>query len=569
MLSKRMHKMAGWLAVVAMMLTTSTAHAGLGGMLSGGLARLRAVGGGVASRASQGVGVARNFASRGTGVARNVASWGVGTARNFTQSSVGVWRRCAARDERGRPDCDAVDQRCRQRREQPRLTGSAVVQRRGVNVGNQLATGTVNVAGRAMLPVNGTQDQQLAAIKAYGGPSVWGGPKIEPHYAAAWAWAGNTPFQWGKQVASHLGGTRDPLVVSWPKAISDGGGLRSQFVHVTDIVPTLLEAAKVPAPRLVDGAEQMPMHGVSFLQTTTNADAPTRHAQQYFEILGNRAMYKDGWWLACRLPRIPWKLDPATLTRFAPGRWDPDADPCELYDLTTDFSQAHDLAAQRPDKVAELRSLFWEEAARYRVTPLLGGMAIAFGDAYQRPQPATARYTYRQGVENLSPGVIPPIYNRSFAIDADIDVMRNECLLVVCSGAEGVIVAEGDYLGGFSLYVMHGKPRFTYSFLGLKIDTLEGTEPLPVGRVRLRYEFVADAPGEKATEGLGDFSSTIARSERVGSSTRARPVHVVCRHGHRPRQWPPGRARTPLRVREALCDADTDQDCRFRPQVSR
>jgi arylsulfatase A-like enzyme len=363
-------------------------------------------------------------------------------------------------------------------------------------------TGTFN----EMVVLNGiplTQDQQLAAIKAYGGLSVWGEGKIEPHYAAAWAWAGNTPFQWGKQVASHLGGTRDPLVIRWPQRAEDKGGLRSQFIHVTDIAPTLLDAAGVPVPELVDGVKQMPMAGVSFLPTLGDAKAPSRHTQQYFEVLGNRAMYKDGWWLGCRLPRIPWKVDLATLARFAPGRWNPDADPCELYDLTHDFSQAHDLASANPDKVAELRKLFWEEAERYQVLPLLGSMASIFGDAYQKPEPPTQRFEYQPTVQNLSPGVIPQIYNRSFAIDADLVVERNDCILVVCSGAEGVIVAEGDYLGGFSLYVMHGRPRFTYSFLGLKIDTIEGQDALPTGPVKLRYEFTADKPGAKAGGGLG------------------------------------------------------------------
>ena len=183
--------------------------------------------------------------------------------------------------------------------------------------------GTETGSFNEMVVLNGvplTEDQQLAAIKAYGGLEVWGSSKIEPHYAAAWAWAGNTPFQWGKQVASHLGGVRNPMVVSWPKTITDKGGLRGQFVHVHDIAPTLLAAAGAPEPRIVDGAAQTPMHGVSFLPTFTDAGAPSRHTQQYFEVLGNRAMYKDGWWLACRLPRIPWKVDPASLAPFAPGR---------------------------------------------------------------------------------------------------------------------------------------------------------------------------------------------------------------------------------------------------------
>src|SRR5262245_26611336 len=294
------------------------------------------------------------------------------------------------------------------------------------------------------------------------------------------------------------------MVIRWPKRITDRGGLRSQFTHLTDLLPTLLEAAGVPAPRVVDGIDQLPLHGTSFLPTFTDAWAPSTHTQQYFEVLGNRAMYKDGWWLACRLPRVPWQLTPDILAHFAPGRWDPDADACELYDLRNDFSQASDLAAQMPDKVKELRELFWSESTRYQVLPLLGGMAVAFGDAYATPPPPKGtRYSYRAGIENLSPGVIPPIHNRSFAIEAVIDVSRNDCLLIVCTGAEGVIVAEGDYLGGFSLYVLHGKPRFTYSFLGLKIDTITSSDPLPIGQVTLRFTFDADEPGKKATGGNG------------------------------------------------------------------
>ena len=211
-------------------------------------------------------------------------------------------------------------------------------------------TGTFN----EMTTLNGvplTADQQLKAIKAYGGLGKWGGPDMAPHYAAAWAWAGNTPFQWGKQVASHLGGIRDAMVIRWPKRITDKGGVRSQFTHCTDIAPTILEATGLPAPKQVNGVPQMPMHGVSFAFTFDDAKAPSRHTQQYFEILGNRAMYKDGWLASWRLDRIPWKIDPETLKRFAPGKWNPDQDKCELYNLDEDFSQADNVADKYPEKV--------------------------------------------------------------------------------------------------------------------------------------------------------------------------------------------------------------------------
>ena len=195
-----------------------------------------------------------------------------------------------------------------------------------------------------------SSEQQLGLIEQYGGLETWGTEIMSPHYAAAWAWAGNCPFQWGKQVASHLGGTRNPMVVSWPRGIADRGGLRTQFTHVIDIGPTILEAAGIPAPESIDGIEQTPVHGTSFLYSFSDGDAPERHTQQYFEIFGNRAMYKDGWLASWMLPRIPWDATPETMKNFAPGVWDPDADSAELYYLPDDFSQARNLACEHPEK---------------------------------------------------------------------------------------------------------------------------------------------------------------------------------------------------------------------------
>jgi arylsulfatase len=346
-----------------------------------------------------------------------------------------------------------------------------------------------------------TAAQQLQAIEAYGGLEVWGEPRTHPHYSAAWAWAGNTPFQWGKQVASHLGGIRSPMVIAFPRRIKDKHGLRSQFIHVTDITPTILEVVGVPAPAQVNGIAQMPMHGVSVVRTFDDAKAPERHTQQYFEMLGNRAMYKDGWLASCRLPRIPWKMDLDTVAKFAPGVWNPDQDPCELYNLDADFSQADDLAAKHPEKLEELKALFWAEAEKYNVTPLLGSLALAWG--LRPPGDGRTVFRYSQGTENIAPGMIPHIYNRSYAISADLDIERNTCLVWWCVGTDGVIVANGSFLGGFSLYVQGGRLRHTYSFQGLKIDTIAAPEPLPTGKVNVRYEFTADTPGKMATGGVG------------------------------------------------------------------
>jgi len=361
--------------------------------------------------------------------------------------------------------------------------------------------GTEDGTFNEIITLNGiplTAEQQLKAIKAYGGLDKWGGPDMDPHYAAAWAWAGNTPFKWGKQVASHLGGIRNPMVISWPKRNKDKGGLRSQFTHCTDIAPTILEAAGLPEPKQVNGVAQMPMHGVSFLSTFADANAPSRHTQQYFEILGNRAMYKDGWIACWRPDRIPWKLDPPTLAQFAPDKWNPDNDKYELYNLDEDFSQADDVADKYPDKVRELTALFWSEAEKYQVTPLFGEIAFLWG--FPKHSTDQIKFTYYSGTENISSGMIPPIYNRSYSISADLDNPGRSGLRLR-PGIEGVIVAEGSFLGGFSLYVEEGRLKHTYSFLGLKLDTITSRDELPKGKVNVRYEFTADKPGEFATSG--------------------------------------------------------------------
>lgn len=331
-----------------------------------------------------------------------------------------------------------------------------------------------------------TPEQQLHLINSvYGGLGAWGGPATDPHFSAAWAWAGNTPFQWGKQVASHFGGTRDPMVVSWPERIKDKGGLRSQFTHLIDVVPTILEVAEIPVPKVVNGIEQMPMHGVSFAYTFGDATAPARHTQQYFEIFANRAMYKDGWIASCKLERIPWELDPQVIGRFAPGAYDPEKDRWELYNIEEDFSQANDLAAKYPEKLNELKALFWEEAEKYQVTPLLAGLSIFFGFIPTSGAEKT-KFTFHPGVQNIGPGMIPHIYGTSYAIEADLEVPPG--------GAEGAIIANADDLGGFSLYVQNGKLHHTYSFLGIRSDTLTSEVPLPTGPVKARFEFIADAP---------------------------------------------------------------------------
>ena len=345
--------------------------------------------------------------------------------------------------------------------------------------------GTITGSFNELTMQNGiplTDEMQLQLSERYGGLEEWGAAIMDPHYSAAWAWAGNAPFQWGKQVGSHLGGTRNPMVLHWPAGIEGAGELRTQFTNVTDVAATILELAGIPEPATVDGIEQDPMHGASFATSLTDADAPEHRTQQHFETIGNRAMYKDGWWLAMKTDRIPWVLTPDALQPYAPGVWDPDAGRAELYYLPDDFSQAKDLAADHPEKVQELKDLFWKEAEQYRVLPLLAAMSTFFGMV--PPIPQETKFEFRGDVQNVLSGMIPRIYNRSYSITAD--------LVIPEGGAEGVIVAEADHLGGFSLYVMDGKLTHTYSMMGVFIFKQVAEEDLPSGEVTVRMEFAAD-----------------------------------------------------------------------------
>ena len=240
------------------------------------------------------------------------------------------------------------------------------------------------------------------------------------------------------------------------------------------------------------------MHGETFADSLTDGEAPEHHTQQYFETVGNRAMYKDGWWLAMRTERIPWVLTPEALEPYKPGVWDPDQDPVELYYLPDDFSQAHDLAAENPDKVKELRELFWQEAEKYNVTPLLSALTSFFGIV--PPLPEVPKFEFRGDVENVLSGMIPRIYNHSYSISAD--------LVIPEGGAEGVIVAEADHLGGFSLFVDDGKLTHTYSMMGVFVFRQVAKEELPEGEVSVRMDFAADeakpATGGEVTLFIGD-----------------------------------------------------------------
>ncbi|MGZ4248506.1 MAG: arylsulfatase [Solirubrobacteraceae bacterium] len=357
--------------------------------------------------------------------------------------------------------------------------------------------------------------QQLELIEKYGGIEALGGPHTAPHCAAAWAWAGNTPFQYGKQMASHLGGTRNPMVVAWPKRIKASNEVRSQFTHCIDIAPTILEAASIPVPKLVDGIEQEPMDGTSFVYTWDEANAEERHTVQYFEVLGSRAIYKDGWWAACKPDRLPWDISPETLAKWGPGsNWDPDKDDWELYYLPDDFSQANNLAQNNPEKLEELKALFWQEAERNRVLPLLGSAAVFFG--VMPPLPTATRHTYAGDVQNVQRGMVPRIYGRSYAIEAE--------LTVPAGGAEGVLVANADFIGGWALWVdEQGYLNHTYSLLGVETYKQTSTKPIPEGEVTVKMLFEADEP----KPGTGGDVQLWANGEQIGEGRLDRTIPLT------------------------------------------
>jgi arylsulfatase len=304
-----------------------------------------------------------------------------------------------------------------------------------------------------------------------------GGPSTYPHFAAGWAIAGDTPFAWTKQVPSDYGGTRNGMVVHWPKDITAKNEVRSQWHHVIDIAPTILEAAGLPEPKSVNGTLQTPIEGVSMLYSFADAKAPSTHTKQYFEIFGNRAMYQDGW-LARTIHRAAWEFKP---------RGTLEADKWELYDTRTDFSLADDLAAKNPAKLKELQDLFLAEAAKYHVLPLDDRTLDRLNPSLVgRPDLMAGRTTLTvfQGMIGMSENVFINTKNRSHTITAEIE-----------NASDGVILAQAGRFGGWSLYVKGGKPTYTYNWLGLKEYTVASKDVLPAGKSTINYDFVYDGGG--------------------------------------------------------------------------
>jgi arylsulfatase A-like enzyme/uncharacterized membrane protein len=357
--------------------------------------------------------------------------------------------------------------------------------------------------------------QQLEIIDRFGGIEALGGFHTAPHYAAAWAHASNTPFQWGKQMGSHLGGTRDPMAVAWPSRITGRGEVRTQFTHCIDIVPTVLEAAGIPEPTHVDGIEQEPMDGTSFAYTFDDAAADERHTIQYFEMLGSRAIYEDGWWACAKLDKLPWDFSQATLqSRFAPGKYDPAADTWELYYLPDDFAQARDVADRHPEKLAELKELFEQEARRNNVFPLLGAFSAFLGDL--PPVPTVNRHRFGPTVQNVQTTMIPRIYGRSYAIEGKLHIPDE--------GAEGVITAFADFIGGFALWIdENGLLNHTYQYLGIDTYKQTSTTPVPTGDVTVKMLFEIDEP----VPGSGGTVTLWANDEQIGDGRLPKTCSLI------------------------------------------
>jgi arylsulfatase A-like enzyme len=343
------------------------------------------------------------------------------------------------------------------------------------------AEGTPNGTPSETLSFNGVNLPVSIQMKWY---DAWGTAQTYSHYAVGWAWAFDTPYKWTKQIPSFFGGTRNGMAISWPARITDKGGIRNQFHHVIDIVPTILEATGIPAPVMVDGIDQKPIEGVSMAYTfdKANADAPSPHHTQYFEMLGVQGLYNDGWMLSAVPLRAPWELatkavlDPAGAFKF------------ELYDLHHDWTQYTDVAAANPTKVQEMKELMFGEFAKYQVLPLDASASTRF--AAPRPSLTAGRnaFTYSgQTVTGIPDSAAPRLLNTSYTITANIDVPQE--------GADGIIVTDGGRFGGYGMYLMKSKPVFTWNLLDLKRERWEAPQALSPGKHTIAFDFKYDGLG--------------------------------------------------------------------------
>jgi len=325
-----------------------------------------------------------------------------------------------------------------------------------------------------------------------------GGPKYYNHFPAAWAHAMDTPFQWTKQIASHFGGTRNPMVISWPAKIKEHGGVRTQFHHIIDLMPTILEAAGIQAPDSLNGVTQKPIEGASIVYTFNDAKAPDRRKSQIFELVSNRAMYQNGW-MASSIAYLPWAT-----TRTG---YDPDKAKWELYRIDQDFSQADDLATKNPDKLKELVDLWWAEAARHDVLPLDWRSIERLSEQITgRPSLAAGRKTfvYNTPLVALPEGSAPDLKNKSFTITAEVELPSD--------GGDGMIFTQGGITAGWGFYLLKGKLVGLHNYIGLERYRAVSTENMPIGKVILTFDFKYDGGGM----GKGGTITLLANGKNIG-----------------------------------------------------
>jgi hypothetical protein len=336
-----------------------------------------------------------------------------------------------------------------------------------------------------------------------------GGPESYNHYAVGWAHAMNTPYQWTKQVASHWGGTRNGTIVHWPKGIKGKGEVRSQFHHVIDVAPTILELAGLPQPLAVNGVQQHPIEGVSMAYSYNEPKAPEQHETQYFEMFGNRGIYHKGWTAVTR-HKTPWLLIGEKVPAFDDDVW-------ELYDTNKDWSQANNLAKQMPEKLHDLQRLWLIEATRYNVLPIDDDVAKRFNaDMAGRPMLIKGNSQILFGsMGRLSENSVVNIKNKSHAVTAEIVVPRG--------GAEGVIIAQGGNIGGWALYAKGGKLKYCYNLLGIQQFYAESASPLTPGDHQVRMEFAYDGGGL----GKGGTATLYVDGKKVGEGKVAATAAMV------------------------------------------